>query len=144
VPTKSSSNQKPQPTKQQQTATIKTMAAFKTRTGILPPPDELERDERLCPGITDRLLITYEKQVDHRIKIEETVIKGDSVRAARGQILAFIIVLTCVIGGFYLIAIGKDGYGIASILVPIATLAGIFYKANNQRNKERKEKRNIT
>ena len=35
---------------------------FVERKSFLPPPNELERYEALHPGITDRLLTSYEKQ----------------------------------------------------------------------------------
>lgn len=66
------------------------LVAAEIRSGILPAPDELERYEKLNPGITERLMKTYELQVEHRIHIENIVIEGDSKRANLGQVFGFI------------------------------------------------------
>lgn len=110
-------------------------------SSILPPPDEIACYEKYCPGITQKLIDTYAKQVDHRIMLEKTVILSKENRATRGQVLAFILGLTIIIGGFVLIAIGKNGYGIAAIIGAVATLitsfyGGIFLQKKNLNEKE--------
>ncbi len=55
------------------------------RASILPPPDEQECYETLCPGITRTLMDTYEKQVNHRISIETTVVDSGIKNSERGQ-----------------------------------------------------------
>jgi hypothetical protein len=43
-----------------------------------------------------------------------------------GQIFAFIIMMTALAGGFYLVNRGKDGAGIAAIITAIAVPLGTF------------------
>ncbi len=50
-------------------------------SSILPPPDEIACYEKYCPGITQKLIDTYAKQVDHRIMLEKTVILSKKNRA---------------------------------------------------------------
>jgi uncharacterized membrane protein len=110
------------------------------RLSILPPPSELERYEALHPGTTKILLDTYQKQVEHRIKIEENVIEGDTRRANIGQVMAFILSLVTIMGGFTLVALGKDVLGISAILGSLATLVGVFVYGAHTRRKERENK----
>ena len=59
-------------------AILSTMMAFEEErsfSGPLPPPEYLEAYEKVMPGATDRLLTMTEKQVDHRIELEKTIVK---------------------------------------------------------------------
>ena len=115
-------------------------ATFMAREGILPPPDELERYENLTPGITDRLLVTYEKQVDHRQGLEKSVITNDIIRSYLGQAVAAVICIYTISKGFKLIELDKDITGIATVLVPLGTLIGVFITSYRSRQKERNRK----
>ena len=118
-----------------------TTTTFIARKGLLPPPDEMEKYEQLVPGITDRLLTTYEKQVDHRMGLENKVIASDIKKSYTGQILAFIICLLTIAGGIFLSAIGKDIVGLAAIFIPLAALITAFLKTSKIRREELKNKR---
>ena len=63
------------------------------RADILPPPDEIERYEKLNPGTIKILLDTYMAQSEHRMKLENVVVTGDNKRANRGQIISAILSL---------------------------------------------------
>lgn len=119
----------------------KVVAMAEYRSGILPPPEEMERYEQLVPGLTDRLVKTYEKQVQHRIEIEKTVIEGDSKRANRGQNYSFIIVMAIICIAFYLMINGYNIAGLGSLLVGIGSLISIFIGTSRNRSEERKNKR---
>lgn len=81
-----------------------------------------------------------ESQSAHRQELERTVIAGDNLRATRGQAFGFIVVLVAILGGFYLIGIGKDAYGIASVLGSLGALGSIFLYGSISRKKEREKK----
>ena len=68
-------------------------------SGPLPPPEHLERYEKLLPGITDRLLTIAEKQSDNRIQTERGVV--DNV--IRQKWFKYI---SAVVAMFLLIALG--------------------------------------
>ena len=110
------------------------------RSGILPPPDELAKYEQILPGVTERLLVTYEKQVDHRIGLERIVIKGNSRRANWGQILSFVIVIFALCLGGYLLLKGLSGQGIATIITAVGGLVASFIAASITRKSERERK----
>lgn len=112
-----------------------------TRSGILPPPGELERYEVLYPGTTEILLNAFSKQVEHRIEIESMVLGGDNRRATIGQVMAFITSTIVIILGFILILLGKDGKGFSLIVGSLTAIAGIFVAGSISRAIERNNKR---
>lgn len=117
-----------------------TSVSLAYRSGILPVPEELERYEVLCPGITDRLMKSYENQVTHRISCEKVVIDGDSKRSSLGQIFAFVITVIILIGGFILILFDKSIAGLSSIFLAISSLVAVFIGGAVTRSKERQRK----
>ena len=114
------------------------------RSSILPPPDEMERYEKLSPGLTTTLINTYQKQAEHRMELEKTVISSCISNAKRGQIFAFTIAMTALLGGFALLFLDKNILGITSILGSLAALVGVFIYGNKSKKDERiqKEKMN--
>jgi uncharacterized membrane protein len=110
------------------------------RAGPLPPPDEMERYERLYPGSTKMLLELLKEQSGHRMELEKTVIKGDNRRANIAQWLSFALGMTALIGGVILILKGKDGFGFASIIGALATLLSAFVGGAILRKIERQKK----
>ena len=116
------------------------VVASEFRSGILPPPEDLERYEKLSPGITDRMLKTYELQVNHRISLEKTVIEGDSMRANRGQILGFITVLVVLGIAVVLMVNGYSVGGLGTLIAALATLVGVFIGTSVNRHSERQSK----
>ena len=117
-----------------------TVTSMEFRSGILPPPEELVKYEEILPGVTERLLLTYEKQVDHRIELEKIVIKGNSRRANWGQILSFVIVIFALCLGGYLLLKGLSSQGIATIITAVGSLVASFIAASITRKSERERK----
>jgi uncharacterized membrane protein len=111
-----------------------------SRTDILPPPNEMERYETLYPGITKVLIDTYTAQVNHRIKLETTVIEGDSKRANRGQIISAGIALLCISLGGVLTYLDKNIAGLSLIFGSLGTLLTAFYGGAIIRKIERVQK----
>jgi uncharacterized membrane protein len=107
---------------------------------ILPPAGELERLEKLSPGITTRILETFEKQSKHRQELEKFVIAGDSRRADIGQWLAFALGIVTIVGGFVLVGLGFSGIGIASLITAAGTLLTAFFGGALLRKMERQKK----
>lgn len=112
------------------------------RSGILPAPDDLAKYEELLPGVTNRLLTTYESQVNHRIELEKIVIKGDSCRALLGQILSFIIVMSVLCISGFLFYLGKSIAGLSAVVLALASLIPSFIYSRNNRKKELEDKNN--
>lgn len=107
---------------------------------FFPPVADLERIEKFCPNFTRDLMDTFKSQSAHRQYLEKTVIEGDSKRANRGQVLAFVLGMTVIAGGFWLISVGKDAFGIAAIIGALATLLTAFFAGSKIRSSERQRK----
>jgi uncharacterized membrane protein len=110
------------------------------RSSILPPPDELERYEALNQGTAKIILDTYVAQVNHRMTLEDAVIKGDDKRATRGQIIAGALGFVCIASGTVLAFLGKDVVGMSLIIGSIGTLLTAFYGGAIIRTIERTKK----
>ncbi len=117
------------------------LTAIRTEwSGPLPPPQILQRYEEIVPGAADRILKMTEKQMNHRIDLEKTVIKGDSKRSYLGLIAGFIVAISAIGGAIYLAA---NGHGLAGgVIGGSATvgLASVFVYGSNARRAERKQK----
>ncbi len=83
-----------------------------------------------------------ERQSAHREALEAKVVAGNVASQARGSHYAFIICLVTIVGGFVLIGMGKNIYGISAVIGSLATLAGVFVIAKMEQRKERVEKAN--
>ena len=113
------------------------------RSSILPPPEEMERYEKLRPGITDVLLNSFQDQTKHRIEIENKVIESGIKNSRLGQIFAFILSLIVILGGFGMIFLGKNIAGMVAVLGALATLSGVFIVGNKSKKDERIQKENL-
>ena len=70
-------------------------------SGLLPPPDTLAQYNELIPHGAERIMKMAEKQSEHRISIEDTVIISREFQSKRGQVFAFIIAFVFAIVGCY-------------------------------------------
>jgi uncharacterized membrane protein len=83
-----------------------------------------------------------EKQQEHRMKIESSVVEEQCRSQRRGLHYAFVIALLVIGGGFFLIYKGKDTSGVAVVIMALASLVGVFVygkKVQSQQLKERNE-----
>ena len=110
-------------------------------SGPLPPPELLARYDEIVPGMADRLMTTFEKQADHRMKLEMTVISGDTRRAWWGLVLAFVFGMVLLGASVYMIANGFEVAGIIVIVTELATLGGSLVYSTYTRRQERRSKR---
>lgn len=80
-------------------AILTTMMAFEEErsfSGPLPPPEYLDAYEKTLPGAPDRILVMAEKQVDHRIDVEKTIVKKKFNQSTLGQIIGAILIFSSV------------------------------------------------
>ncbi len=104
----------------------------------------LAKYNECVPNGAERILALAENQAKHRQGLEGAVVHGNIRSETRGQVFAFILGLLTIGGGFWLIANGKDAYGIAAIITAFATLAGVFIYGRRQQARERERKRQET
>jgi uncharacterized membrane protein len=107
----------------------------------LPPPNMLAEYERIMPGISERLVLGMEKQTIHRQGLENKKIDADIASERKGQMLAFILAALAIIGSFYLIATGKDRYGIYVFITTFASLVTVFVVGKLKQSRELVRKR---
>lgn len=104
--------------------------SFSLRSSPYPAPDELAEYEQIHPGFTDRMLGLAERETAHRIENEARQTSATIELAKRGQILAFVVVMTLVGGGIAGILTGHSIAGLAGMILAAATLAGAFVAPN--------------
>lgn len=110
-------------------------------SGPLPPPQILERYDKVLPGGAERIAGWVEKQSGHRQSMELTKLLGDLANEKRGQWFAFLITLSTVASGVYLISQDKDATGLALILTELAAIAGLFIYGRESQRGERERMR---
>jgi len=127
----------PVPSGSNSISTVRQSVSF---SGPLPPPGLLAQYNDVIPNGAERLMVMAEKQSAHRESLEAKVVAGNVASQARGSHYAFIICLVTIIGGFVLIGMGKNIYGISAVIGSLATLAAVFVVAKRDQRKERVEK----
>lgn len=96
------------------------------RAAPYPTPEDLAKYEDILPGFTDRILSLTERETEHRIEKERRRDDAMISLATRGQLLAFVVVMTLVGGGIAAILTGHSLVGFAGLIIAAATLAGAF------------------
>ena len=111
-------------------------------SGPLPPPSMLKEYENVLPGSAERLFLMTEKQANHRMSIEKTLVKGDIARSFAGLGAGFIIAMFGLGSSLYL---GLQGKTWASGIMGVGTLGGLVSvfvvqnKKQEQSNSSEKE-----
>jgi uncharacterized membrane protein len=96
------------------------------REAPYPTPQDLREYEQIHPGFTDRILTLTERETEHRIQQERLQDRATIDLAKRGQICAFIVVMTLVVGAIIAILTDHSIVGFAGLILAAATLAGTF------------------
>jgi uncharacterized membrane protein len=104
--------------------------SFSFRSSPYPTPQELREYEEIHPGFTDRMLALTERETSHRIEDESLQTRATIELAKRGQVLAFVVVMTLGGGGIASILTGHSITGLAGLVVAAATLVGAFVAPN--------------
>lgn len=102
--------------------------------GPLPHPSTLRGFEDVVPGSAERIITQFEEQGRHRRKIENRVVWANIIQSAFGQILAFILFMTMVVGGGYLAYQGKELAGLGTIAT--AVVGGVWVLVQAKRAKQ--------
>ena len=105
-------------------------------SGPLPHPDHLKEYENILPGSADRLIRIVEEEAPHRRQIDVMITNSNTKLEARGQVFGFIIAMTALIGGGYLIESGQSVWGISVPIAAIAGLSGLFVWKARKRKRE--------
>ena len=68
-------------------------------SGPLPPPDALEKYERVSPGAAKRIIAMAETRGHHRRELEKSLVDNEYKEASKGQNCAVIVVVIAIISG---------------------------------------------
>lgn len=118
------------------------MAAQLTRSysGPIPPPEMLREFNAVDPGRAAKLMQLAEDQTRHRMALEKSVIRSDIYKSWAGLASAFLITMTSLGLGTYLIV---NGHSIEGSVFGGASIAGVvaaFIYGTASRKAERVEK----
>ena len=102
-------------------------------SGPLPPPSFFRTYEDTLPGAAHRILTMAEKQQEHRHVQQSVRLASDASREARGQWMAFAIVIVAIGGGFALIFSGRPVEGVTTALGAIGGVEGLFMLSRRKR-----------
>jgi uncharacterized membrane protein len=116
------------------------VAASLTRSGPLPDSRELANYEKILPGAADRIITVFEKQADHRMEIEKSVILGGVANERYGIAAGVIVVVSTLIAAGYMARIGMGGWGISVVLAEIAGIVYAVHRIARTNSDERKRK----
>ena len=95
-------------------------------SGPIPPPELFMGYEKALPGLADRVMTMSESQSAHRIKIENKVVKTDSLRSVLGLVFAFCIIVIGMILGAFLVYKDKPISGFVAMITPLGIVVGAF------------------
>jgi hypothetical protein len=84
-----------------------------------------------------------ESQHAHRQDLEKHVIHSNVSAQRLGTILGFIVAMTVVTGGMFLVHEGKSGEGLAAILTALASLVGVFLYSKHEQQKDLAKKTEV-
>ena len=113
--------------KEQQSEIIEAVSVSMGFSGPIPHPQILAGYEKIVPGAGDRILRMAENEAKHRHSVDDRCIRADSRDGLLGIIAAFVIGMTCVVGGIIVILKVPEGMGaVAGFLLAGSGLAGII------------------
>lgn len=81
-----------------------------------------------------------EKQSVHREALEMAIIKANIKSQTRGAYFGFIVAMTAILGGIYLITIGKSASGLSAIVTSLVALATVFIFGKARQREELNQK----
>ncbi len=77
-----------------------------------------------------------ESQHTHRQELEKRVIASNVSAQRLGTVLGFIVAMTAIVGGIWLIHDGKSTAGLTSVLTALGSLVGVFVYSKHEQQKD--------
>lgn len=102
--------------------------------GPLPSPECLRAYGEVIPNLPETLINNFQTESAHRracekkeIELEERYLEHTIWAGKAGMVMAFVLSLLLIVGGFFLIYIGKDVIGVIAALVGIIPALGKYF-----------------
>lgn len=101
--------------------------------GPLPSPEVIAGYERVLTGSADRIIRMAEKEQDHRHQLQIEAQRLTSRVIFIGQFSAFILGISGIAGGIYLVNNDKSLAGFGIFFTSLTALIGLFFYNQNRR-----------
>lgn len=101
---------------------IELLAQVRSHRGPLPSPEVLEKYKEISPRAIDWIFESATKEQNHRHWCDKEPLR----QSKRGQTFAFSLAVLVIVVGSILIYLDKSAEGLATILVPLASILGVF------------------
>jgi len=92
------------------------------KSGPYPSPEDYDYYHEIDPSLTDQMKKMVLLEQDHQHKMDEKVIDKEYSMRSRGQVLAFVICLIALVGGFWTVL---QGFEIGGTIIGALGLTGI-------------------
>lgn len=109
-------------------------------SGPLPPPEILKEYQKILPGAADRIITMAERQMAHRHTLERSVTQSDIWKSYLGMMAAFLIAMSGIGAGSFLVYWGHDWAGVGFFSTSLVTIVTVFITGTASRRAERLEK----
>ncbi|MDD4615232.1 MAG: DUF2335 domain-containing protein [Caldisericia bacterium] len=97
-----------------------------TFEGPLPKPEALEQYNNIYPRAAEIIFTNLEKQINHRIKMEDKHLTSSLRCRTFGMVSAFIVVIGMLLVGFWLIAVNRLIEGWVTVVMIIGGVAKTY------------------
>jgi uncharacterized membrane protein len=121
--------------KKQQIIRSFVVTMHKTHIGPLPDPETLSEYSTIIPDGAERIMKMAEKQLDHRMSMENKVIGGQLMQSNIGQFLAFLIGIAALGASTYCIVKGHEWPGSLLGIGGLTGLVTAFIKGRSHQEK---------
>lgn len=128
------------PTKYAQLLLIQASRIQSSYSSPLPPPEIIERYEKILQGSADRILTMTEKQSEHRRELEKSVVEADIKSSKTGLWLAGSVTTIIILCATYLAINNHEATASVMVGTTIVALSTNFIYGSVARKNERTEK----
>lgn len=98
-------------------------ASLSVYQSAIPSPEIAEGWELACPGAADRILSMVEKELDNDRLIGRSECRRQTAAQILGMVFGFLLCLSAMGGGVYLIASGKSAQGLVALVSALVMVA---------------------
>lgn len=130
-------------TKQKKQQIIKSLVVtmHKTHIGPLPDAQTLSEYSVLIPDGANRIMLMAEKQLEHRMRMENKVVGGQMIQSNIGQFLAFFIGIAALGAATYCIVQGHEWAGSILGVGGLTGLVTAFIRGRSRQAKSLEDNR---
>jgi uncharacterized membrane protein len=111
-------------------------------SGPLPHPSVLAEYEHVYPGSAKMIFDRFEKQSDHRMFLEKTVVQNREKQSNRGQLFAFIIALALIVFAAFALYLEYPKIAATICSVTLIGVVTVFIKGKVDQKNSIQEKQN--